>query len=1484
MSIGSIVPVLVDSYSSKPQNIQNEDDGGEGQGGEAQHYAYRNFLYCDGSQYEIREYPNLYEVIRNNYVLSSERVENNAIRSNVSGTPGTVYRTFVDNGNLYAEIYGREVTDSNGNTIYERVVPNNAVLYFDTLNDYPTANGQIEERTPYILEYTAAYQTLRSSIEFYVYRILVNYDPDGGTGGTQASTASWTITSSSLINTGDEYLQLPIANYGTVPLLDPGTFDPLTGTGYPTGYDQYPSAENDTPAFSWSNLSGLPDGVTVDTYEILIEDLSTDVFKHWHVTNIPSTFTSIAVNQSFPAGSLLQQNSVESSSIGSAPGWVNNGYSGPQPPLGEQHLYRFYVKAVLSDSQILVTHVDFTAGSGGLVPRFFRDPLLEDNLDIVGGSSNVTTTDLNVWIGNLVNQPMIRIRKSFSLRDYPYLLGKFRVPDYRDRKLIGYGEGVNGSGTPIVEDATTINVGDSGGRWYITTDIIENPQEFYEISDVITTGYSDVTTLIQPYLTGQKKYVVGPIQDYIYARPPLHTHNILCSEPDEGTDAVVPGSDVFTTGYIRIKGSVEDFQPNADFEQLGHSHGLLGYRPLSPKTATLGNVDGIGLKEDAGGGCFNYNITEPGAVLLSSASANGSQITITFSQNHSFAVGNIIIVQGATGGLDGTYEVIAEGLTGTTLRAATTKNGSSASGTVRIASGYFEETLVTPDPKVWVVDNNTVIGGKDITIQEPGTGELRFENEYTSGSANIASNAGGTNVTSYIVALAGGGGGGGGSTGSGSNGGTTSVTLTVDGVAYTIYAYGGQGGTSGSSGGAGGDGGTYSIPAELFNDPRFDWSLTANGQDGSDGGGSNGATPNGGAAQLNTESGGSGGFNTTTVSGSISSPTYTSNGSYNPSSAPGVQGGTNIEYVDFDMSGGAGGNGPPNGQAGCSTTGGSGSPGRRVTGRINGSYPMSFIIGRRGGTGQNIHAGSTGESTTPGGSGAANGGQGGAGAWGNGGSGGGGGGASSLSIPAGNIAGAGGGGGGGGTGGGDNNGSAPGGVIDPCWTGGSGLGPTSSLYAGGTIGFSTGGAGGSKGCTSGGGGGGGGGAGPAGGGNGGTGGNAGAGHVNTGSGSGGNAGRSAVNTTYVSNYSESSGSSGDGYIRFTISTSTQVTNASGGGGGAGAAISFKYFGSGIETAWAISVGGGGNNGSGGGGDGGAGYVVVRAYGTIPGDEPVVGITEASGRVWDVPGFPDSYSITGLPSTIGGAIWHSSSEGVEVQGHVGDNFSSASSITSGLSNRYIRFSGNNTSRFLQIGPLNLQNAEEIVFGVIKGNGSNGGDPPEESLNLYLRNSLDSPTESLVQAIATPTVSSALWNNYSIELDPESDVRASSSVYLVIRQTRPEGSGDNDDVPGGTTNDNWGLALFGVRYGQFTQRIFVPTLNATLPGNTGTCGPDDGIDVVRRTVTAADTNIRFTDGTLNLSTSTPISVTGTARVQEILPLTTKYHRCRYLIKAS
>lgn len=1686
VGIGAIVPVLTDTNSDPTNDLPTEDP----------HYSHRGYLYCDGNKHKIKDYPLLYDSIRNEYLQTSgangnEKIAANAILSSASGAPGTVHRVFVNSNKVYVEIYGTEYTAKDGSTAYDRVVPNNATISVQEFNDFPSTTS-IAEKTEYRLNYAEFYQSLASKSDVHVYRVLVGYDPGDTSTGTPGATVTWNLTSESLLATSGDYDSLPIANYGTVPVIAPGTYDPTTGSGYPTGYTQYPGARNDTLSVNWGNLFGLPTGVTVDTYELYIENRSIDTFVHWHVKNIPNSVKSFSTNQSLPTGATVVANSVATSSLGVSPDWINNGYTGPQPPDGKQHKFRINVIARLTNSQTLITHLDFVAGSGSLIPDF-GSPTYTDNYDITGTAGSTPPSGLtNLVIGSLSTQPKIRIRKGFDLSDYPYLLGEFRVPDYRDRKLIGYGEGVEGAGTPLVGDRITMKVGDIGGQWYIPVATLESP-EFYEISDVVTTGYSDVLADISPFITGEKKYVVGPTEDYIFSRPATHSHNVLGSEVYERSEASMGGADEYTTEWINFNGAMLDFVPggpSGDGEALGHSHGLFGERPNNT-IATFGNVEGVGekkpsnalpdktfavddpgfiektsdyndswlvewgtgigelggfvnpgleqtkyirmsslgtdpqerladdrgvtftidmanytkfyvlaivgndhnggerpnqsgeglriiwpngneetllpskgdtslsfdeydaaysywkrqvvnipteyqtnnveitLKQDLSGettyneynkdtrrafdadvdgdgeevgvihpngldsvgiaqvglmggtapgvtwdGCYNYKITNPPTVPIADVVSDGTFLTVTTSQEHGFEVGDTVTIA-LTGDYDGTFEIETDiGFSSNTFKVQpqpAPSSGSYSGGTVREAGGYFTDVAYDQPPKVWVVNQQTTIGGKEIKASDAPIGNEIYNQTITNaGSLSVPANPGGsTNISGYSVTLAAPGGGGGGSTGNGGNGGSASATLVVDGISHTITVTGGKGGGSGNGGGSAGQGGTVSVPAVLINDPRFNFDQQVNGNAGS-----TGAAGGAGGTGDNINNGGNGGDENTTTTASLYK-TFTSSNSFNATSE--VPSGASVSSVQFDISGGAGGNGPGNGQAGCSTTGGTRSNGRRLYGTAN-ATSFSFIVGQAGKTGNNSYGGSQVESTTQGGNGAANGGTGGRGAWGNGGSGGGGGGATSLTAGVGLIAGAGGGGGGGGNGGGNNGGS----VTDPCWTGGPGLGPAQGTYSSSAIYGSPGNPGGTAGCTAGGGGGGGGGFGPAGGGAGGAGGVAGAGHVNTGSGSGGRAGRSAYNTTYTNGVTESSGSSGDGYVRFTVNYSIPVDGPDGGGGGGGAVVSFSYIpDEGTSTAIACSLGSAGTAGSGGGNVGNNGSVSVQVYEEIPGDDSIIGITSPAGLVYEVPGFPDSSTWPTNGSNIGGGVWHSSSDGVRVNAATGANFPIDTTNTGGKSNRFIIFSGAG-SRFLQIGPLNLRNANGITFSVIKGNNSNGGDSPEEGLFAYYKTSEEATSETLLAMVAGPTVSASGYTNYRIDLDENNSARA-DGIYIILRQNRPEGSGDNDAAGTGNTNDNWALSQFGLTYDTAFEQVFTPSVDATLPSNTGECGPDVGIDVIRRTVSARKTNIRFTDGSFQLSASTPLSVTAKSRVQETIPLITRYHRSKYLIKA-
>ena len=128
-----------------------------------------------------------------------------------------------------------------------------------------------------------------------------------------------------------------------------------------------------------------------------------------------------------------------------------------------------------------------------------------------------------------------------------------------------------------------------------------------------------------------------------------------------------------------------------------------------------------------------------------------------------------------------------------------------------------------------------------------------------------------------------------------------------------------------------------------MNDPRFTFQ-----QFGANAGtsGSGQSPGQGGLQEGQNGKGGNGGSESTQTTGN-QTQSYNSNGSFNPNSV--LPTGGTVTKVRIDASGGAGGNGPPNGQAACSTTGGSGSNGRRIVGDFNGSATFSHIIGQKGG-------------------------------------------------------------------------------------------------------------------------------------------------------------------------------------------------------------------------------------------------------------------------------------------------------------------------------------------------------------------------------------------------------------------------------------------------------------------------------------------------------------------------------------------------------
>ena len=82
--------------------------------------------------------------------------------------------------------------------------------------------------------------------------------------------------------------------------------------------------------------------------------------------------------------------------------------------------------------------------------------------------------------------PNIIVQKSFNLRDWPYNVGTFNLPDYRQRKILGFGN-VNGAGTATPENAVNNFVGQTGGQWFIEKNVLIDSGAFFVLGDVKTT-------------------------------------------------------------------------------------------------------------------------------------------------------------------------------------------------------------------------------------------------------------------------------------------------------------------------------------------------------------------------------------------------------------------------------------------------------------------------------------------------------------------------------------------------------------------------------------------------------------------------------------------------------------------------------------------------------------------------------------------------------------------------------------------------------------------------------------------------------------------------------------------------------------------------------------------------------------------------------------------------------------------------------------
>ena len=462
--------------------------------------------------------------------------------------------------------------------------------------------------------------------------------------------------------------------------------------------------------------------------------------------------------------------------------------------------------------------------------------------------------------------------------------------------------------------------------------------------------------------------------------------------------------------------------------------------------------------------------------------------------------------------------------------------------------------------------------------------------------------------------------------------------------------------------------------------------------------------------------------------------------------------------------------------------------------------------------------------------------------------------------------------------------------VDGCYPGGDASGPAQALIAtSGVLDVANGGNGSSGGCSAGGGGGGGSACGIINATPGGVGGQAGVGHNGNGGGTGGQRGISAYRTTYwqggVSESANGADPTQPGYVRITFSNVTTYYDPVGGGAGQGGSATLILQGVNADVTMNLQdIGQGGGNA----GDGNGGAITVQYYGQEEGTQVPGDITNPAGKYYECDSSGDPQ---GTPFDAN--VWISSTDdgikqrqfGVGTGNNTGFAGGTAIPFNTNLKiNQYIAFTGNASDaggkRQLEVGTFNLTNANAVRFTIIRGSDQNGGENPDQAINIFYKKGT-SNNVTLFSQILLASNSNPQWQTVDLPI-AEGDQMRANDITLILEQDRGPVYQSATE-----TDDNYGLGAITFFFDPVLTNTFVSTGGATMLGNVDVGGQeinsDDGIDQVRREVSAVGAALTVTDGVFTMSSSTPITTTATSTAENNIPLITKYHRVKYLIKA-
>ena len=197
-------------------------------------------------------------------------------------------------------------------------------------------------------------------------------------------------------------------------------------------------------------------------------------------------------------------------------------------------------------------------------------PLLYEAIGNKYGGANPNTVDLKTWNGSKTANTGNSGHTPGGID-----LGTFKVPDLRMKRINGP-NGIDGAGS-LTPDEAAMEVGDSGGEWYISR---ARQLKEYTFGSVRITGYTNVTGFIPGTLSGTADIEIGPLEEKFLNGPPPHSHMVMGSEHD--TRSIMDAQDVdgsdgqpgWDTGYGMI---LESQLPQGD--AAGHSHWIAEMRP-----------------------------------------------------------------------------------------------------------------------------------------------------------------------------------------------------------------------------------------------------------------------------------------------------------------------------------------------------------------------------------------------------------------------------------------------------------------------------------------------------------------------------------------------------------------------------------------------------------------------------------------------------------------------------------------------------------------------------------------------------------------------------------------------------------------------------------------------------------------------------------------------------------------------------------------